>query len=188
MKKPLAATLLVLGLGGLVLLLSRQSDETAPAVDLRTDAQKRADAEVLNAKANRALRFDQAAAKLQNDPLDRSQLSDTALLLDDPKIGSLPAMEAIYSLLTSLRTTANRGDYPAGLNVEVTNALLGDNPLKVGILPMDSPRIDENGELIDEYDTPFWFHSLSSAEITITSAGPDRLLHTDDDIVYPAEF
>ena len=169
---------------------SEESIPTArqPTIErLPTEAEKRARAAELNASASRALRFDQRIAKLQNNPLDRSQLSEAALLLEDPALSNEAAMEAIYSLLTSLRTTVYRGGYPAGLNVEITNTLLGDNPRKVGVLPMDSPRINENGELVDEYGTPFWFHSETDADLSIVSAGPDRLLHTADDFAYPSD-
>ena len=162
--------------------------QTQPVIkDERSDAEKRARSAELNAKASRALRFDQSEARLLNNPLDRTQLSEEALFLDNPSLSSEVAMETLYSLLSSLRTTANKGDYPAGLNVEITNALLGDNPRKVGVIPMDTPRINENGELVDEYGTPFFFHSPTSAELTITSAGPDRLMHTEDDIRYPSK-
>ncbi|MGJ8674139.1 hypothetical protein [Rubritalea sp.] len=199
MKKKLCVILLALVFGGAatVWYQSRPTEEMEPetaivdtpitsiAPDQRSDRQKLARAEQLNAEASRTLRFDQDPSKLQNNPLDRSELSEMALLLDDPSIGDGQAMDAVYSLLSSLRSTAYQGSYPIGLNVEVTNALLGDNPIKVGVLPIDSPRINENGELVDSRGTPFWFHSQSSVELTITSAGPDRLLHTEDDVIYP---
>lgn len=140
---------------------------------------------VVNAEISRSLRFDQNKAPLLNDPLDRSQLSEMALELDDPNINEREAKIALHSLLSAMTTTVYRGRFPAGLNVEITNTLLGDNPRKVGYLPMDSPRINEFGELVDEHGTPYWFHSISSKVLRINSAGPDKLLHTEDDLSYP---
>ena len=39
------------------------------------------------------------------------------------------------------------------------------------------------GELVDDWDTPFFFHQLSGAETEVRSAGEDRKLWTFDDQV-----
>ncbi|MFC5051698.1 hypothetical protein ACFPK9_13925 [Rubritalea spongiae] len=199
MLKTVTIVSVVVALGGLTWLLldrdatqNRDADVTVQAeltniVDTLSEKEKRARSAELRARASRSLRFDQSSAKLQNNPMDRSELSEAALLLDDPELSDQQAMEAIHGLLASLRVTVYRGDYPTGLNVEVTNSLLGDNPTKVGVLPGDSPRINENGELVDEHGTPYWIHSPSYAELTIRSAGADRILFTGDDLMYPDE-
>ena len=138
----------------------------------------------VNAAVALQLRYIPEPDQLQNTPLDRNQLSEMALLLDAPDLPDSEAMPAIHSLLTSLRIVANGNRYPAGLNVEITNALLGKNARKVGYLPVDCPRINQNGELVDQYGSPYWFHSPRQGILYITSAGPDRILHTDDDIVF----
>lgn len=183
-------SLALLGIASVILYTSSrpqlQQQDDHPT-ETESEQEKIARMTQVNAEVSRSLRFNQKAAKLQNDPLDRSKLSDMAILLDDPNIEELEAKIALHTLLSSMRTTVYRGDYPAGLNVEITNALLGDNPRKVGYLPMDSPRINEYGELVDEYGTPYWFHSFNSTNLTITSAGPDKRLHTADDITYPQD-
>ncbi|MGJ8651237.1 MAG: hypothetical protein ACSHX4_12835 [Opitutaceae bacterium] len=187
-KIALFGSLVILGIAGVILYTnSRPQLEQKSAHSTETQQEKIVRMEQVNAEVSRSLRFNQTEAKLQNNPLDRSELSEMALALDDPDIEELEAKIAIHSLLSSMRTTVYRGDYPAGLNVEITNALLGDNPRKVGYLPMDSPRINDYGELVDEYGSPYWFHSIHSADLTITSAGPDKLLHTADDITYPQD-
>ena len=160
-------------------LLSRRGG-SPPAASDALDAVAASHPE--HAEISRRLRYIPGADQLVNNPLDRAQLSDLALLLDDPTLPDAQAMPAVHGLLSSLAYIALGSRYPAGLNVEVTNALLGKNPRKVGYLPIDCPRINSNGELVDQHGTPYWFHSPLTGGLTITSAGPDRLMHTTDDV------
>jgi len=73
------------------------------------------------------------------------------------------------------------GENPVGQNDDITAALLGANPQRLALLPPGSPAI-QNGQLIDPWGTPYWFHPLSGNEMEIRSAGPDRELFTPDDI------
>lgn len=76
------------------------------------------------------------------------------------------------------------GAYPAGENnSQFVNALLGANKQKLPLLPRDHPRLNANGELIDAWGTPFFFHQNSRNSVEVRSAGADHLLYTDDDIV-----
>ena len=76
------------------------------------------------------------------------------------------------------------GVYPAGEdNRQVMNALLGANAQKLPFIPADHPRLNENGELVDSWATPFFFHLLARDSIEVRSAGPDRAMYTADDIV-----
>lgn len=76
------------------------------------------------------------------------------------------------------------GGYPAGeSNQQIMYALLGANREKLPFIPSDHPRINQQGELIDAWGTPFFFHQNSRTSMEVRSAGPDRLLYTDDDLV-----
>ena len=44
-------------------------------------------------------------------------------------------------------------------------------------------RVNENGEMVDAYGTPLFFHQLSGKEMEIRSAGEDRKMWTFDDLV-----
>ena len=44
-------------------------------------------------------------------------------------------------------------------------------------------RVNARGELVDNWGTPFFFHSLSRTEMEIRSAGPDHKMWTGDDLV-----
>jgi len=76
------------------------------------------------------------------------------------------------------------GGNPVGTNPEITKALNGDNSKHAKFVhPDDGLRINERGELIDSWGTPFFFHQLSAKEMEIHSAGPDRVMWTGDDLV-----
>ena len=70
-----------------------------------------------------------------------------------------------------------------GLNDEIVAGLLGGNEKKLVFLRNGHPKLNEQGELLDRFGTPYYFHPLSSDEIEIRSAGPDGLLFTEDDAV-----
>ncbi len=44
-------------------------------------------------------------------------------------------------------------------------------------------RVNDNGELVDRWGTPYFFHQISGADTEIRSAGPDKIMYTADDIV-----
>jgi len=76
------------------------------------------------------------------------------------------------------------GGNPVGTNPEITSALNGENPKEVKFLdPEKGMRINSQGELVDSWGTPFFFHQLSGTEMEIRSAGPDKKMWTADDLV-----
>jgi hypothetical protein len=83
------------------------------------------------------------------------------------------------------RTYSSRfGGNPVGSNLEITRALNGANAGQAVFLnPDDGLRVNERGELIDNWGTPFFFHQLSARQMEIRSAGADRRLWTADDLV-----
>lgn len=74
------------------------------------------------------------------------------------------------------------GGLPSGQNEDVVAALLGGNEKHTALLRGDCPAI-RNGQLVDTWDTPYWFHSVSSRQMEVRSAGPDRQLFTADDLI-----
>lgn len=76
------------------------------------------------------------------------------------------------------------GGNPVGNNQEITAELEGKNPKHINFISADAGmRINDNGELVDPWGTPYFFHQLSGADTEIHSAGPDRKMWTADDIV-----
>ena len=67
------------------------------------------------------------------------------------------------------------GGNPVGTNPEITSQLSGKNPKHINFIkPEAGMRINESGELIDPWGTPYFFHQLSGADMEIHSAGPDK--------------
>ena len=76
------------------------------------------------------------------------------------------------------------GGNPVGTNPEITSALNGNNPKQINFIkPEAGMQINENGELIDAWGTPLFFHQLSGTEMEIHSAGQDKRMWTRDDLV-----
>jgi len=74
------------------------------------------------------------------------------------------------------------GENPVGVeNFEFTEQLLGKNPKRIVFIASGSSALRGN-ELVDQWSTPYFFHSLSGQEMEIKSAGPDQKFWTDDDI------
>ena len=76
------------------------------------------------------------------------------------------------------------GGNPVGTNPEITAALNGQNPRQANFInPEAGMRTNGNGELVDAWGIPYFFHQLSGTEMEIRSAGPDRKMWTSDDQV-----
>jgi hypothetical protein len=76
------------------------------------------------------------------------------------------------------------GGNPVGVNSEITAALIGDNPKHINFITPDSGlRVNDQGEMVDAWGTPLFFHQLSGHDMEIHSAGPDRKMWTYDDLV-----
>lgn len=76
------------------------------------------------------------------------------------------------------------GENPVGNNAEIAAALMGKNPRQTTFIREDAGlRLNENGELLDGWGTPFFFHQVSADIMEIRSAGEDRKLWTFDDLV-----
>ncbi len=76
------------------------------------------------------------------------------------------------------------GGNPVGTNPEITRQLNGNNPKHMKFISEEAGlHVNENGELVDSWGTPFFFHQISGSEMEIHSAGPDKIMWTQDDIV-----
>jgi hypothetical protein len=102
----------------------------------------------------------------------------------EPLPGLTPAA-VMQNMRSAVRDYGARfGGNPIGNNREITAKLNGGNPNQVVFLKEeDGMRINQRGELIDNWGTPFFFHQISGTEMEIRSAGPDRKMWTADDLV-----
>ena len=124
--------------------------------------------------------FDQSKAYIRNDLTELSPDVDTLAAPGHPESVYI---DALYALLGDYAMIVKEGGYPVGSNMDITNALLGKNGKYFALLPQDHPRINQNGELVDKWGTPYHFHLLSLHEIEIRSAGGDRKMYSSDDVL-----
>jgi hypothetical protein len=76
------------------------------------------------------------------------------------------------------------GENPIGSNAEIVAALTGKNSRQINFIRADAGlRLNDQGELLDGWGTPFFFHQVSADTMEIRSAGQDRKLWTFDDLV-----
>lgn len=100
-----------------------------------------------------------------------------------PPPADSPARLEADSIALNLRHYGQRfGGNPVGTNAEIVKTLNGGNPKGVRYLPQENLRLNDQGELIDIWGTPYFFHQLSAQKMEIRSAGPDKTLWTRDDI------
>jgi len=101
--------------------------------------------------------------------------------VDDITAASIQ-LDQVGLMLRDFRTIA--GGNPVGTNADIMKAVMGDNPRKARLGPPEGQSLNPQGELIDRWGTPYFFHQLSKNDMEIRSAGPDRLMWTPDDIVH----
>jgi hypothetical protein len=102
----------------------------------------------------------------------------------EPLPGLTP-VAVLQNMRSAVRDYGARfGGNPFGNNREITAKLNGGNPKQIVFLKEeDGMRINQRGELIDNWGTPLFFHQISGTEMEIRSAGPDRKMWTSDDLV-----
>lgn len=84
-------------------------------------------------------------------------------------------------MLRNFRTRMNEN--PVGTNAEIMKAVMGGNPFNAQLGPPPGQSLNEQGELVDRWGTPYFFHQLSKDTMEVRSAGPDGVLWNADDLV-----
>jgi len=93
-------------------------------------------------------------------------------------------LRILSDILATFRTNFPHDGNPVGNNAEITAALSGKNRLHLALIPPHHAAINAAGELCDRWGTPFFFHAESGTHMAIRSAGPDKKMWTDDDVVF----
>jgi hypothetical protein len=91
----------------------------------------------------------------------------------------LEVLENVRVMIRDYRTAL--GENPVGTNAEIMRAINGYNAKQARIGAPPGQGLNNNGELVDPWGTPFFFHQVSRTEMEIRSAGPDRVMWTADD-------
>ncbi len=114
-------------------------------------------------------------------PLDRSPLADA---LNSPATDIRADLRVVSDIIETFRTNFQKDGNPVGTNAEITAVLVGQNKLRLSLIPADHPAINKSGELCDRWGTPFFFHAESANRMEIRSAGPDKKMWSPDDEVF----
>ena len=80
-----------------------------------------------------------------------------------------------------LESTAPDQRHALGTNEEITRALSDPSQMGGGTIPLNHPAIID-GQLVDRWGSPWFFHQKSANVIEVRSAGPDHKLFTNDDV------
>jgi hypothetical protein len=114
-------------------------------------------------------------------------LRDTPFDSDFTQPTSTPGrdLELVHEILSSARLLVkDHAGIPLADNRDFTRFLSGGNPHRVAWIRPGHPRVNAAGELTDRWETPLFFHQESSSRTGLRSAGPDRILWNEDDIVF----
>ena len=88
----------------------------------------------------------------------------------------------VQRLLMSVRTLVKTQDPGRmAVNEDVVDVLTGRNDYKIVFLPPNHPSINPAKQLIDRWGTPLFFHLEAADRLDVRSAGPDKILFTNDD-------
>jgi hypothetical protein len=98
---------------------------------------------------------------------------------EDPEIAA--SFDEISRMLRAYHDLT--GGNPVGTNREIMQAVMGGNPKGAQLGPPDADGLNADGELVDRWGTPYFFHQLGKDLMEIHSAGPDRRMGNDDDLV-----
>jgi hypothetical protein len=90
-------------------------------------------------------------------------------------------LEQVGLMLRDYRTLMKEN--PVGSNAEIMAALMGGNPKHARLGPPGGAGLNDQGELLDQWGTPYFFHQMSATLMEIHSAGPDKRMWTSDDVV-----
>jgi hypothetical protein len=91
------------------------------------------------------------------------------------------AFDQINLMFRDYRTIT--GENPVGTNAEIMKAIMGGNPKSAMLGPPQGQQVNDRGELLDHWGTPYFFHQLSKDLMEIRSAGEDQRMWTGDDII-----
>lgn len=116
-------------------------------------------------------------------PAGSSPPSRNSPVPNTPEEPVLVELDQINLMIRDYRTLA--GENPVGTNAEIMAALMGKNSKHAQLGPPAGARFNDKGELLDRWGTPYFFHQLSGDHMEIRSAGPDKVMWTQDDPVIP---
>jgi hypothetical protein len=82
-----------------------------------------------------------------------------------------------------VRSVKIPGALPTGSNRELIAALAGENAHRIRFLDSTMPWLSADGELVDRWRVPLFFHFVEANDVGVRSAGPDRVMWNADDVL-----
>jgi hypothetical protein len=119
-------------------------------------------------------------------PRPAVNLSASAGILPDPTPQEPLPQETVLENVRRMvhEYGAMFGGNPVGTNPEITSQLSGENPKHIDFIAAHGGmQINGDGDLVDQWGSPYFFHQISGTEMEIHSAGPDKVMWTADDLV-----
>jgi len=116
-------------------------------------------------------------------PTESGGESALARDLNSPAGNIQSDLRIVLEVVDAFRTNFPREGNPVGSNAEITATLTGANRLGLALIPRGHRAINAAGELCDRWGTPLFFHAESGRRMEVRSAGPDRRMWTEDDVV-----
>lgn len=90
-------------------------------------------------------------------------------------------IRVIESILSDFRYAYKEN--PVGSeNTEITQQLLGNNPKRIVFVNSSCASL-VGQELVDQWGEPLFFHALSGKNMEVRSAGKDKIMWTEDDVI-----
>ncbi len=99
----------------------------------------------------------------------------------EPQVEGESDLEGVQFMLRDFRTRI--GENPVGSNAEIMKTIMGGNEARAVLGPPQGQSLNDQGELVDRWGKPYFFHQLSKNSMEIRSAGPDGRLWTSDDLI-----
>ena len=161
------------------LLWWRTKKSAAPSIDTATNS-------TLTARGPLNRTSQSSTVFASDSASESSNTSDafTAPILQRPVVAKNSAaqqqVDQVAFVLRDYRLTLSQN--PEGTNAEITAALLGNN-LKQARFEIPEGSTVKNNELCDSWGTAYFFHQISKTTMEIRSAGPDRAMWTNDDLI-----
>lgn len=127
------------------------------------------------------------AAKLR---AQKVELPGDEILKEYAKPGTRPEddLSSLAHAFSNLMLVVKGGaPFRMGANEEFAAALMGKNANKLVFLAPPHACLNAQGQLVDRWQTPLFFHVRDATRVDIRSAGPDKEMWTEDDLQRQAD-
>ena len=129
--------------------------------------------------------------EVENDPLQKGEPVADYLIKHHASKESAPEddVQAIQQLLQVVQSEIKNIDLRfLSTNESIVDVLLGKNRYKMKFVTRDPRLVNEQGQLIDRWKRPYFFHLNGPKDISVRSAGEDRTMFTEDDVFLGESF